>query len=454
MKIILCLQVEPVIFYSSFGFHWYRVRSVMIVNLNYGKTGYSFELSDKYNIDIIEPKWINGIKDQGIAITAALRNPLSRKPLKDIVKNNDSIAIIFSDITRATPYNIILPALMGELQNIPTKNIIFFCANGTHRPATSEELIKILGENIVRNYEIIQNEADNQTLHRYVGTTSSGNEVFLNRKILDCNVKILTGFIEPHFFAGFSGGGKALIPGMAYAETIKFNHSISHLSDGNVNWGITNGNRVWEEIMEAAEFVQGLFLLNIALNRSKEITKVFAGDLRVAHKAGCQFVMESAMAPVNKLYDIVITSNSGYPLDLNIYQTVKGMSAAAQVVKPGGSIIMVAECWDGTPAESDYEKILGSVSNPDDLMGYIIKNESTLKDTWQIYFQAQVQQKADVYMFSEKLDDATIRRALFNPVKNITSLVDELIKKIGHQADICILPEGPQTIPYLKTEEF
>jgi nickel-dependent lactate racemase len=128
------------------------------------------------------------------------------------------------------------------------------------------------------------------------------------------------------------------------------------------------------------------------------------------------------------------------------------MSAAAQIVKPGGSIIMAAECWDGTPVGSDYEKILTSVSSARDLMEFIKMNETRLKDTWQVYFQAQVQQKADVFLFSEKLDDETIRRALFNPVKNISRLTDELVKKAGPQADICILPEGPQTIPYLKQD--
>ena len=423
----------------------------MIVNLAYGKTGYSVDLSDKYNIDIIEPRWIDGVKDQSLAISEALRNPYMSRPLNEFVQDSDKIAIIFSDITRATPYHLLIPAILAELQSIPRENMCFFCANGTHRPASDQELIKILGENIVKNYEIVQNDANNPELHKYVGTTSSGNKVYINKNILKFNVKILTGFIEPHFFAGFSGGGKALVPGMASVKTIKFNHSISHLSHKNVNWGITYGNPLWEEIMEAAEFVRGLFLLNISLNRNKKITNVFAGDLRAAHKAGCQFVKESAMAPVNKLYDIVITSNSGYPLDLNIYQTVKGMSAAARIVKPGGSIILAAECWDGTPAGSDYEKILNSVRNPNGLMEYIKKNETSLKDTWQIYFQALIQLKANVYLFSDKLNDNTIRRALFNPVKNISSLVDELLEKIGPQADICILPEGPQTIPYLKT---
>jgi nickel-dependent lactate racemase len=422
----------------------------MNINLAYGKKGYTTTLSDNYNTDIIEPGWIEGLTDQSGAITSALKNPINSKPLNEIVKVNDKVAIIFSDITRATPYNIILPALLGELKGIPEENICFFCANGTHRPATDEELCKILGEGIVKNYKIFQNDANDNDLHEYVGTTSSGNKILLNKKILAFEHKILTGFIEPHFFAGFSGGGKALIPGMASVKSIKFNHSISHLSHENVNWGITYGNPLWEEIMEAAELVKGLFLLNITLNRKKEITNVFAGELRTAHKAGCMFVKESAMAPVDDLYDIVITSNSGYPLDLNIYQTVKGMSAAAQIIKKGGTIILAAECWDGTPAGSDYEKILTSVSSIDELMEFIIKNESTLKDTWQIYYQALIQLKANVYLFSDKLDDNTIKRALFKPVSDISALVDEIVQKTGPRTRICVLPEGPQTIPYLK----
>ena len=422
----------------------------MIINLAYGKTGYSIELSDEYHIDIIEPLWVDSVDDQSLAITQALKKPYGGRPLKEIAGDNAKIAIIFSDITRATPYNIILPALLNELQDIPRKNICFYCANGTHRLATDQELINILGEDIVNNYEIVQNDANNPELHEYVGTTVSGNEVFLNRKILNCDLKILTGFIEPHFFAGFSGGGKALVPGMASLKTIKYNHSMSHLSHESAKWGVTFGNPLWEEMMEAAGFVPGLFLLNITLNRNKEITNVFAGDLRTAHMAGCQFVKESAMAPVDNLYDIVITSNSGYPLDLNIYQTVKGMSAAAQIIKPGGSIIIAAECWDGIPAKSDYETILASVNSPDELMNYIREHESTLKDTWQIYYQALIQQKADVYLFSDQLDDATIKKALFNPVRDIGRLTDELVKRTGPQARICILPEGPLTIPYLK----
>jgi len=416
----------------------------------YGKSGLRVELSDNYNIDLIEPRWLDGIQNPDVLVTTALRSPQGSKPLKDLAKRNDRIAIIFSDITRATPYNIILPPLLEELSHIPKRNIRFFCSNGTHRLLTNKELNDILGNNVTSSYEIIQNQATKNEFYQYVGTTAAGNKILLHKEVLKSDVKILTGFIEPHFFAGFSGGAKALVPGMAYIDTIKYNHSISNLSQKGVNWGKTYGNPLWEDIMEAAEFVPGLFLLNITLNKRKEVTNVFTGNLRTAHKEGCNFVKDHAMVPVENPYDIVITSNSGYPLDLNVYQTVKGMSAAAQILKIGGQIIMAAECWDGIPSNSDYEAILTSVKNPNELMSYIKENEGLLKDTWQIYYQALIQQKADIFLFSDKLDNKTIEKTLFKPVKNIGMLVDELVTKIGPQAKICILPEGPQTIPYIQ----
>jgi lactate racemase len=422
----------------------------MIYKLAYGKTGHTIEIPDHYNIDLIEPKWTSGLEDPYQAIIHSLRNPFQSRPLSSMVSSHHKIAIIFSDITRATPYHIIIPAILNELSHIPMQNIKFFCANGTHRLASKEEIVQILGSKIVNDYSIIQNIANDQNLHNYTGTTLSGNKIFLNKEVLKCDFKILTGFIEPHIFAGFSGGGKALIPGMASLETIKYNHSITHLSDERSRWGITDGNPIWKEIMEAAEFVPGLFLLNISMNRNKEITGVFSGNLRAAHKAGCIYVKGSAMAAVDNPYDIVVTSNSGFPLDLNIYQSVKGMSAAAQIVKPGGDIIIAAECWDGIPAGSDYESILSSVNTPSNLMDYIKKNENELKDTWQVYWQALVQQKANVFLYSDKLSDQITRKALLNPVDHIPHLIHKLVSKKGPDTSICIMPEGPQTIPYIK----
>ena len=238
------------------------------------------------------------------------------------------------------------------------------------------------------------------------------------------------------------------MPGMASLETIRQNHSISRLSHHNARWGQTSGNPLWEEVMEAAELAAPIFLLNITLNRDKEITGVFAGELREAHAQGCALAKESAMVPLEEAFDLVITSNSGYPLDLNIYQSVKGMSAAERIVKEGGSIIVAAQCWDGIPAGSDYETILSSVGQVESLMAYIREHEAELQDTWQVYFQAMIQQKAKVYLYSE-LDPDTVRSAHLEPVGDMDQLILELLEEHGPGTRICVLPQGPHTIPYL-----
>ena len=240
-----------------------------------------------------------------------------------------------------------------------------------------------------------------------------------------------------------------MMPGMASLATVRNNHAIRNLNNPSTRWGHTSGNPLWEDIMEAAELATPIFLLNITLNRDKEITRVFGGELRDAHSMGCAFVKETAMAPLKEAFDIVITSNSGYPLDLNIYQSVKGMSAAERVVKEGGSIILVAECWDGIPFGSDYEIILRSVDKVELLMEFIREHEAELQDTWQVYFQTMVQMKADVFLFS-KLDPEIVKSAHLKPVSDISSLILELVEKYGPDTRICVLPEGPHTIPYLK----
>jgi nickel-dependent lactate racemase len=267
--------------------------------------------------------------------------------------------------------------------------------------------------------------------------------------MLACDLRILTGFIEPHFFAGFSGGGKALMPGMAHVDTIRHNHAIRMLDHPQARWGYTDGNPLWEDVMEAAELAAPLFLLNITLNRHKEITGVFAGDLREAHRLGCAFAKQTAMVALEAPFDIVISSNSGYPLDLNVYQSVKGMSAAERIIRKGGTIVMAAECWDGIPSGSDYEKILGSSKSVPGLMSHIKEHESELRDTWQVYFQAMIQMKSDVWLYSG-LDKPTVESTHLKPVEDIRTLVDQLVKKYGPATRICVLPEGPHTIPYLK----
>jgi nickel-dependent lactate racemase len=422
----------------------------MKINLAYGKMGLEWNVPDEYHVDIIEPQWVEGLRDQMGAVTQALRSPIGSKSLKDLATRNAKIGIIFSDVTRATPYHIILPALLKELDHVDQQNIILFCATGTHRPAPPDELETILGKEFAGKYRIVQNDTNDKSQYLHAGNTSSGNQIYLNAELAACDLKILTGFIEPHFFMGFSGGGKAVMPGMAYIDTIRYNHSISMLENENARWGITSGNPLWEDVHEAVDLLPDLFLLNITLNKRREISGVYAGDLRRAHEEGCIFAKETAMAPVDEPYDLVITSNSGYPLDLNIYQSVKGMSAAMQVVKKGGDILIAAECWDGIPENTDFARMLAAVDNIDDLYDHVRKNENDFQDTWQIFYEVLIQRWANVHLYSDKLDDDTIRKALFSPVQDPETLIREILEKHGDNARICVLPEGPLTIPYIK----
>ena len=421
----------------------------MKVALAYGKGRHVVEIPDHVHAEVVEPQYLEGMPDQLQAVRDALNNPIGHAPLSSAVKRGQKVAILFSDITRATPYHILVPALLDSLSHIPDHDITFFCATGTHRDATKEELVTILGKQVTERFRIVQNEATHHASHQHVGTTASGNRIMLNKELLEHDLRILTGFIEPHLFAGFSGGGKALMPGMAHVETIRHNHSLRNLEHPKARWGYTQGNPIWEEVMEAAELAAPVYLLNITLNKDKEITGVFAGDLRLAHQQGCVKAREAAMVGLDKPFDVVITSNSGYPLDLNVYQSVKGMSAAERVLRKGGTIILAAECWDGIPAGSDYETILTSVGSVKELMGFIKNHELDLKDTWQVFFQAMIQMKAEVYLFSG-LDPETVLSTHLKPVEDMNHLILMLVEKYGPDTRICILPEGPHTIPYLE----
>jgi nickel-dependent lactate racemase len=421
----------------------------MKIELAYGKTGLEISLPDDANVTVVEPKYVDGLPDQAGALRDALRQPIGSPPLKSLVKPTDKVGIVFSDITRPTPNHLILPVLLDELDHVPDGQIVLFNSTGTHRPNTEAELRWMLGDAIVNRYRIEQNDAHDRDSHVLVGRTRSGNEVWIHKEFVGCDVRIPTGFIEPHFFAGFSGGGKAIMPGLALLETVMHNHSAKNLDSPLARWGITHGNPLWEEIREAAAMVQPTFLLNVTLNRDQQITGVFAGDFEEAHVQGCAFVRDKAMIPVEEPFDIVITSNSGYPLDLNLYQAVKGMSAAAQVVKEGGSIIIAADCWDGIPDHGEYGQLLLEAESLESLLETIRAPGFQRQDMWQAHIHALICMKADVYFYSHNLSEKQIEGALLRPCRDIEATVAELLQKHGRWATICVLPEGPQTIPYV-----
>ncbi len=422
----------------------------MKVKLLYGEGNLEIELPTNSNVNIIEPTRIDSIEDPKTALSESLRKPIGSRPLYEVVQPDSKIGIIFNDITRATPNETIINAILKELPNIQHENITLYNALGTHRNNSQEELKNILSEELVAEFRIVQNNSFDNSTQKSIGKTKNGNEIWINRDLLANDLIILTGFIEPHFFAGYSGGGKAVMPGMAGIDTILSNHGAKHIADVNSIWGKLEKNPIQQEVQEVITKLNNTFLVNVALNKDKEITAVFSGDVLEAHNEGCEFVKQSAMIPVSAPFDIVITSNSGYPLDQNLYQAVKGMSAAAQIVKDGGTIIMASECRDGLPDHGLFGELLRKANSTDELLEMIDDPHFKKLDQWQVQVLALIQKKADIFTYSDYLDKETIESRLLKHTEDIGKTVDSLIEKYGDNARIAVLPEGPLTITYVE----
>jgi nickel-dependent lactate racemase len=273
--------------------------------------------------------------------------------------------------------------------------------------------------------------------------------VYLNKHYVEADFRIATGFIEPHFFAGFSGGPKGIMPAIAGLETIQTFHNARMIGHPLATWGIIEGNPLQEMTREVNAMCKPDFMLNVALNGAKEITAVFAGELEQAHATGCAYVKEQAMIRCDRRFDVVITTNSGYPLDQNLYQAVKGMSAAHKIVKQGGAILCAAECADGLPDHGNYAKILQMRRTPLDILAMIEDPSFQLFDQWQVQKQAVIQVWADVYVYSS-LPEEAIRKAMFKPASSMERTLAELAKKYGSDMSVAVLPLGPLTIPYIE----
>lgn len=425
----------------------------MKVELAYGVSGLTIDVPDG-NLTIIEPTFVPGVEDEAAALMQSLQWPMGCKPLADMASAlapSDKVAIVVCDATRPVPNKRIFPIVLGVLEKagVSHDQIVIVNALGTHRPSPEHELIETLGEKIVSEYRIVQHDCNDRSQMACVGRLSTGSELWLNAEYVDAALRIAIGFIEPHFFAGFSGGPKLVLPGIASLENVMEAHSFTVLDSPGATWGITRGNPVHELIREAASMARPQMSLNVTLNRNKEITAVFAGDLDQAHNEGTSYIRRVSMQPADEPFDIVITTNSGYPLDRNLYQAVKGICAAASVVREGGAIIASAQCVDGVPSGSHYQQILQRSKSPAGAMKLISTATSVMPDQWQVQLQARVQLKADVYLYSECLTDDEIVSSMFIPCRDIEATLNALIGKMGENARICVLPEGPQTIPYL-----
>lgn len=419
----------------------------MKVNLAYGQGQLSVELPDK-RTTVIEPSHTPGLADERGAVIAALQNPIGARPLREWIKPADRVVIGFTDITRATPNHRLIPWLLEFLSFHPRENITLLNSLGTHRPNTRAELEKLLTPEVVRDYRVLNHEPENPAALKQFGTTRDGTPALINHILAEADVRIITGFIEPHFFAGFSGGPKGIMPGLAGLETVMSNHGEKMIGNPRSTFGVTDGNPIWEEMRDIALRIGPSFLLNVTLNERRDITGVFAGDLLAAHKVGFEFVRRSAMQRVKSPFDIVVTTNSGYPLDQNLYQGVKGMSAGARIIQEGGTLILACECREGVPAKSPLDQLLRSASGPEEILALLATPGFVRPEQWQAQIQALIQRKARVLLYSS-LPEEIVHTAYLTPCHDITAAVNEKLAQLGPDARVAVLPQGPLTIPYL-----
>ena len=418
----------------------------MKVNLAYGSGHLPIEVPDD-RTTVIEPAHIDGLADEKAAVLGALQNPIGSQALLERISADTKICIAFTDITRATPNDRIIPWLLEHLGG-RGDNITLLNQLGTHRPNTREELETLLTPEVVANYRVLNHEPENPDALVQVGTTADGTPALLNRHIVEADLRIVTGFIEPHFFAGFSGGVKGIMPGCAGLETVMSNHGAKNIGDPRATFGITDGNPLWEELRDIALKTGPSFVLNVTLNEQRDITNVFAGDILEAHRAGCAFVKRSAMQPVEQPFDIVVTTNSGYPLDLNLYQGVKGMSAGARVLKEGGTLILAAECREGVPGGSPLDELLRSAGSTEEILAKLSMPGFVRPEQWQAQIQALVQRKAEVLVHS-LLDEKTVAACHLKSCPDISAEVARRLNAEGPETRLAVLPQGPLTIPYL-----
>jgi nickel-dependent lactate racemase len=416
------------------------------VHLQYGRQGLDVEIPG--DVTVLEPRFIEGLPDERAAFFDALRAPLGSKPLDELVDARDRVALVIPDITRPFPSDRVLPWLLEALAHVPVEQIVVVNGTGSHRVNTPDELRAMVGADVFARVRVVNHHSHDPATLLPVGTGLDGQPVLMNRDYVEADRRIVLGFIEPHFMAGFSGGYKAVFPGVADIGAIMRYHDASMIGDPKTTWGLLDGNPTQRRIRHDGALVPVDFCVNVTLNRRRQITRFFCGDVIAAHDAGCQYSRATAMVACDRPFPIVVTTNSGYPLDQNLYQAVKGMSAAAQVVDDGGYIAAAARCNDGFPAHGNFRTLLMEHASPQALLETILAPGFLLYDQWEAQILANIRLKARVGLLSEIPEDE-VRRAHLEPIADVAAAVAAERATRGADAPVAVLPEGPMTIPYL-----
>jgi nickel-dependent lactate racemase len=419
------------------------------IHLAYGKDGLDVELPD--HADVLTPTSTPALPDPRQAIAEAIAAPIGSPPLSQLLHPSDSVAVVFSDITRPTPNAVMLGPILEAIAAaaVPREQIVLVNGTGMHRLNSEQELDYMLGPDILRSYRIVQHVARDRSTLAYLSKNGAGVEAWVNSDYMRADVKILTGFVEPHIFAGYSGGGKAVLPGIAGADIVMHNHGAAMLSHPKATWCQTKGNPVFEEMRDIGLATRPTFLMNVTLNEGKEITGVFAGDMVAAHDAGIAQAARQALRPVPRRYDIVVGTHMGYPADINLYQSVKAISVASQAVKTGGTIVVATECADGL-GHSDFEEVLAGRPSPQELLEMISAPGYSRYDQWGVQCMAMVQTRADVYLYSSLSREQT-KTAHLHYCEDVAATVEGLRqdfrRRHSEEPSIAVLPYGHLTVP-------
>ncbi|MYA20102.1 MAG: nickel-dependent lactate racemase [Chloroflexi bacterium] len=423
------------------------------IRLAYGRTGLDVAFPDA--AEVIAPHEQPPLADPPAAVREALRDPIAGPPLADLAAPGRRVAIVTSDLTRPVPNELLLKALLETLHasGVAVEDVLIINGTGMHRGNTDEELAEMYGEEIVRRYRIVNHDSREASALRRIATDPRGEPVLIRRDYLDADLRIVTGFIEPHLFAGYSGGGKGVMPGIAGRETVMSNHSASMVGNPNATFGISEGNPIFEEMRRFGLLAGDCFLLNVTMDAEQRVTGVFAGGLAAAHDAGIEHCRRQAIVEIDEPYDIVVTTNGGYPADLDLYQSVKGIAVAARALRPGGHLILAAECIEGV-GHGEYGNLLARHGSPLELLEAMRGSDwTTLEEQWQVQLQGLAQERGTVWLYSS-LDEAGTRATHLRYCEDVSATVATLASEIeereGRPATIGVLPYGQQAAPVVR----
>jgi nickel-dependent lactate racemase len=425
----------------------------LTVELAYGREGTVVELpADRTTV--VRPRHAAAAPNVAETLRNALRAPVAGPALREAVPVGARVAVSICDGTRAQPREAMIRALLDELDGVVDRaDVVLLVATGTHRGNTEPELRTMLGDELATTMRVINHDCRDPRMLAWCGVHGAGVPVWLNRHWVEADVRITTGFVEPHFFAGFSGGPKMVAPGLAGLETVLTLHDASRIGSGAATWAVCEGNPVHDDVRAIAAATGVDFAFDVVLNERQQIVAAFGGSVLDMHAAARALVRRTAMCAVDGRFDIVVTTNSGYPLDQNLYQAVKGMSAAATIVKPGGLIVCAAECADGFPDHGGFRAELASAPSPRALLDRIAARRRTEPDQWQVQVLARTLLQARIGVHTTHLSAADLAQAHLALVPDIAAAVRAELDAVGPDARVCVLPEGPQTIPFLQPAE-